>query len=388
MTAEVTSAESISIDAALVRRLVDAQFPQWSDLPIRPVRFDGWDNRTFHLGEQMTVRLPSAATYALQVEKEQRWLPKLAPLLPLTIPTPLAMGAPTEDYPWPWSIYRWIDGDTAAIERIADLDQFATGLAEFLVALQQIDATGGPAPGPHNFFRGGSPAYYDREARQAIATLGDRIDGKAATAVWEAALAAEWHGTPVWFHGDVSHGNLLVKDGKLSAVIDFGTSGVGDPACDLYIAWTFLDRQQPRCLPRRAAARRRDLGARARLDLVESADRPCRVAGHRCPRGGKVAPRHRRDPGRSPARATLDADNMIAAQSGSTPRQRRPRRKVACCNRATYPSQSCARPAIRPNVVASVTDRTRANEPCFVLTGHTLMVDDLGRTELAAEAAL
>ena len=101
----------------------------------------------------------------------------------------------------------------------------------------------GQPPGPHNFFRGGPPAYYDREARQAIATLGDRIDGKAATAVWEAALAAEWHGTPVWFHGDVSHGNLLVKDGKLSAVIDFGTSGVGDPACDLYIAWTFLDRQ-------------------------------------------------------------------------------------------------------------------------------------------------
>ena len=243
MAVEVASAENISIDAALVRRLVDAQFPQWADLPIRPVRFGGWDNRTFHLGEQMTVRLPSAATYAPQVEKEQRWLPKLAPLLPLAIPTPLAMGAPTEDYPWPWSIYRWIDGDTAAIERIADLDQFATGLAEFLVALQQIDATGGPAPGPHNFFRGGSPAYYDREARQAIATLGDRIDGKAATAVWEAALAAEWHGTPVWFHGDVSHGNLLVKDGRLSAVIDFGTSGVGDPACDLYIAWTFLDRQ-------------------------------------------------------------------------------------------------------------------------------------------------
>jgi aminoglycoside phosphotransferase (APT) family kinase protein len=230
------------IDAALVRRLVDRQFPQWAALPIRPVKFGGWDNRTFHLGDAMTVRLPSAATYALQVDKEQRWLPRLAPLLPLPIPSPVAIGKPAEGFPWPWSIYRWIDGDTAALDRVADLNQFAVTLAEFLAALQRIDATGGPPPGPHNFHRGGSPAYYDGETRAAIHTLGDRIDGKAATAVWEAALAAEWRGAPVWFHGDVSHGNLLIRDGKLSAVIDFGTSGVGDPACDLYIAWTFLDR--------------------------------------------------------------------------------------------------------------------------------------------------
>jgi len=242
MTAEQLPADKIEIDAALARRLIDAQFPHWADLPIRPVASGGWDNRTFHLGDGMAVRLPSAASYALQVEKEQRWLPKLAPLLPLPIPVPLAMGKPGEGFAWPWSVYRWIDGDTAAVERIADLGQFAVALAEFLAALQRIDATGGPAPGQHNFHRGGPPAYYDGETRQAIAMLGDRIDGKAATAVWEAALAAEWRGPPVWFHGDVSHGNLLVRDGRLSAVIDFGTSGVGDPACDLYIAWTFLDR--------------------------------------------------------------------------------------------------------------------------------------------------
>jgi aminoglycoside phosphotransferase (APT) family kinase protein len=231
----------VDIDVALVRRMVAAQFPKWADLPIIPVEFGGWDNRTFHLGEHMTVRLPSGAAYARQVEKEHRWLPRLAPLLPLPIPVPLAMGVPAGSYPWSWSVYRWIEGETAAIERIADLSRFATTLAQFLTALQRIDATGGPPPGRHNFFRGGPLAIYDGETRQAIATLGDRIDADAVTAVWETALAATWHGSPVWVHGDVSAGNLLVKGGRLSAVIDFGSSAVGDPACDLAIAWTLLE---------------------------------------------------------------------------------------------------------------------------------------------------
>jgi aminoglycoside phosphotransferase (APT) family kinase protein len=234
-------ADQVNIDVSLVSQLVTAQFPQWAGLPIRPVEFGGWDNRTFHLGEHMTVRLPSGAAYARQVEKEHRWLPRLAPLLPLPIPVPLALGAPAHGYPWPWSIYRWLEGETAAIERIADLSQFATALAQFLTALQRIDATGGPPPGRHNFFRGGPLAIYDGETRQAIATLDGRIDSDAVTAVWEAALATPWHGSPVWVHGDVSAGNLLVKRGRLSAVIDFGSSGVGDPACDLAIAWTLLD---------------------------------------------------------------------------------------------------------------------------------------------------
>ncbi|SFP91456.1 Predicted kinase, aminoglycoside phosphotransferase (APT) family [Mesorhizobium sp. NFR06] len=230
-----------TIDTDLVRRLVDAQFPKWRDLPVGPVAFSGWDNRTFHLGDAMTVRLPSAAPYSLQVEKEQRWLPKLAPLLPLPIPTPLAMGEPAEGYPWHWSVYRWIEGDTAKTGRIDDLDAFAVSLADFLVALRGIDPTGGPGPGQHNFHRGGPLTVYDSEARQAIAALEGRIDTQAAAAVWEAALAATWHGSPVWFHGDVASGNLLVKDGDLSAVIDFGTSGVGDPSCDLAITWTFFE---------------------------------------------------------------------------------------------------------------------------------------------------
>lgn len=229
------------IDAALVSRLVAAQFPQWAGLPVRPVEFGGWDNRTFHLGERMTVRLPSAAAYAEQVEKEQRWLPKLAPQLPLPIPAPLAKGEPTDFYPWPWSVYRWLDGETASVERVENMTQFAAELAEFLIALQLADANGGPAPGKHNFFRGGSLTVYDGETRRAIEALDGAIDAGMATEIWETALAATWRGQPVWVHGDVAVGNLLVKIGRLSAVIDFGSSAVGDPACDLYIAWTFLE---------------------------------------------------------------------------------------------------------------------------------------------------
>lgn len=228
------------IDAELVERLIAAQFPQWVDLPIMPVRPGGWDNRTFRLGADMSVRLPSAAAYAAQVNKEQRWLPRLAPFLPLPIPVPLAMGRPAEGYPWPWSVYRWLDGKPAAVGRITDLRQCATALAEFLVALQRIDPSGGPPPGSHNFFRGGPLTVYDGETRRAIAALAGTIDAAAATAVWEAALAATWRGAPVWVHGDVAAGNLLVEGGRLSAVIDFGCSAVGDPACDLAIAWTLF----------------------------------------------------------------------------------------------------------------------------------------------------
>ncbi|WP_326610620.1 aminoglycoside phosphotransferase family protein [Streptomyces scopuliridis] len=229
-----------SIDAALVRRLVAAQFPQWADLPVRPVDSDGWDNRTFHLGDAMTVRLPSAEGYVGQIDKEHQWLPVLASHLPLPVPAPLAKGAPGSGYPFPWSVYRWIQGEVASVERIGDLTEFATDLADFLAALQRIDATDGPPPARHAGFRGGPLKTYDAETRRTIEALGDRIPGDAATTVWEAALRATWYGGPVWFHGDVAVGNLLVRDGRLAAVIDFGCSGVGDPACDTVIAWTLL----------------------------------------------------------------------------------------------------------------------------------------------------
>lgn len=226
------------IGAAFVRRLIAAQFPKWADLPVELVEPGGWDNRTFRLGDSMSVRLPSAAAYVAQVEKEHRWLARLAPHLPLPIPVPLAKGAPGEGYPWPWSVYRWLGGRPAAGGLIADLTEFARSLAGFLVALYRIDAADGPPAGQHNFHRGGRLSVYDAETRAALSALGGRIDKAAAEAVWATALASRWQGPPVWVHGDVASGNLLVEDGKLCAVVDFGSSAIGDPACDLVIAWT------------------------------------------------------------------------------------------------------------------------------------------------------
>lgn len=230
----------MNIDAHLVARLISNQFPQWANRPIYPVEMSGWDNRTFHLGPDMSVRLPSAAWYSEQVAKEQTWLPRLAPRLPLTIPTPLAMGEPDEDYPWHWSIYRWIEGDNATWDRIANREDFARVLAEFLMDLQRIDPLDGPVPGTHNFYRGGPVQTYDEETRTTITALHDRIDTDVATSVWQAALQSTWEGPPVWVHGDVHATNLLVRQGQLCAVIDFGCLSVGDPACDLTIAWTFF----------------------------------------------------------------------------------------------------------------------------------------------------
>ncbi|MFS0699745.1 aminoglycoside phosphotransferase family protein [Cellulomonas sp. 179-A 4D5 NHS] len=228
------------VDADVVRGLVARQLPQWADLPVRPVEVGGWDNQTFRLGDRMTVRLPTAEGYAEAVAKEHRWLPVLAPRLPLPVPVPLAQGEPDATFRFPWSVYGWIEGERAGPGTVRDLTRFARDLAAFLVALRQVDATGGPAPGRHCWFRGGPLRVYDDETRHAIAVLGDRVPGDLATQVWETALRAQWDGPPVWFHGDVAVGNLLVRDGALAAVIDFGTSGVGDPACDLAIAWTLF----------------------------------------------------------------------------------------------------------------------------------------------------
>lgn len=239
------SAPDLVIDARLARRLVDAQFPEWSGLPLRPVEHDGWDNRTFRLGDELSVRLPSAAGYREQVAKEQEWLPRLAPHLPLPIPAPVARGVPGEGYPWPWSVYRWLPGRPLALEADADPVALAEDVAGFLRALQSVPAVDGPAPGTHNFFRGAPPVVYEEEALAAFEVL-DRVPGVAlspgrARAIWADATATTWTAPPVWFHGDVAVGNLLMTDGRLSAVIDFGTSGVGDPACDLVLFWTFLD---------------------------------------------------------------------------------------------------------------------------------------------------
>jgi aminoglycoside phosphotransferase (APT) family kinase protein len=251
------------IDAALVTRLIAGQFPQWADLPVVPVEVDGWDNRTYRLGDDMSVRLPTAAGYVPAVDKESVWLPRLAPALPVAIPAVLGKGVPGEGYPFPWSVRGWLDGETSAPERIDDMAQFAVALADFLLALQRCDATGGPAAGQHSWYRGAPPAHYDEETRRCLAALEGRVDTERAAEVWRAALAAKWRGSPVWFHGDIASGNLLVRDGKLAAVIDFGTSGVGDPACDLVIAWTMFSGDSREAF-RRAVAQDEGMWARAR----------------------------------------------------------------------------------------------------------------------------
>jgi len=228
------------ITADLVRRLIRAQFPEWGGLPVVPVEVEGWDNRTYRLGDDKTVRLPTAAGYAPAVAKESRWLPRLARELPVDVPPILGVGVPGDGYPFPWSVRRWLPGEAAEPARIADMTRFAVSVAEFLVALQACDTTGGPAAGEHSWYRGASPAHYDDETRRCLAALEGRMDTGRVAHVWQSALAAGWTAEPVWFHGDVAAGNLLVEDGELRAVIDFGTSGVGDPACDLVIAWTLF----------------------------------------------------------------------------------------------------------------------------------------------------
>lgn len=233
----------MEITVLLVTDLISQQFPQWSHLPIKPVEFSGWDNRTFRLGNDMLIRLPSAERYAAKVAIEQKWLPILALHLSLAIPKPLAMGQPSKDYPFYWSVYQWIEGESANNLIIDDvhLQPIALSLAQFLNELHEIDITGGcPVAGQHNFWRGGQLSTYDAETKSAIDELKDLIDLNRATAVWQKALSSKWTKNPVWLHGDLSAGNILIQNNQLVAVIDFGGMAIGDPACDLVIAWTFL----------------------------------------------------------------------------------------------------------------------------------------------------
>ncbi|WP_320200461.1 aminoglycoside phosphotransferase family protein [Agrobacterium sp. rho-13.3] len=236
--------DRLQVSAETVAALVAEQFPQWAHLSVEPVEHSGWDNRSFRLGETMLVRLPSASRYVAQVEKEQRWLPHLAKHLPYLVPEPLALGKPGKGFPWPWSIYRWLEGQPLALEpHGADLNVLAIDVARFLNALHSVDAGDGPAAGPHNFYRGGSLTIYDEETRAALIAVSDEIDAEAARDIWQKALHSGWTGKPVWVHGDIAEGNLLMKDRRLAAVLDFGSSGVGDPSADLILAWTLLDRE-------------------------------------------------------------------------------------------------------------------------------------------------
>jgi len=234
--------DEVPIDAALVSRLVAEQFPEWASLDVAPVASTGTDNAIYRLGSDKTVRLPRRPSAVAQIEKEQRWLPVLAPHLPLAVPVPLGRGAPGHGFPWPWSVYSWIEGEVATLERLADRDAAARELAGFIVALQRIDAREGPLAGPHNSSRGVPLQARDAAVRHALPRQPPEIDRGAARAAWDAALAAPvFHGAPVWLHGDLQSQNLLAHSRRLRAVIDFGCLGVGDPACDLMVAWSLFE---------------------------------------------------------------------------------------------------------------------------------------------------
>ena len=226
------------IDAALVRRLVAAQFPQLAGLPAREVRSTGTVNAIYQLGEQLYARLPRVPRYVRALEREWRWLPELAPGLTLRIPEPVALGQPAAEYPFTWAIYRWIDGSPYADQLVDDERQAASDLARFVTELRRIPP---PADAPAG---GRRPlAELDAATRTSITAAGDAIDGPAALAAWERALQAPaWEGRPGWIHSDLLRPNLLVGDGRLRAVIDFGSVGVGDPATDVIPAWAVFGR--------------------------------------------------------------------------------------------------------------------------------------------------
>ena len=230
--------DEVDTDVALVRRLLAGQFQQWADLPIKPVPSYGTDHAIYRVGSSLAVRLPRIASATRQAAKEATWLPVFAPLLPLEVPVQLATGEPAEGYPFHWSVYEWLQGQDAN-GAIDDLVQAAVDLAAFVTALHRIDTAGAP---PHRRSgRGGPLAEHDGSVREAIAELSDRIDGEAALSSWEESLSAPaWRGPHVWVHGDLLPGNVLVRNGRLAAIIDFGTLQVGDPAGDLQPAWNMF----------------------------------------------------------------------------------------------------------------------------------------------------
>lgn len=229
-----------TIDVALVERLLAAQFPQYAKLPVRPVEFDGNDNRTFRIGDALTARLPSATGYEVQVLQEAAFMPSIAAGVSLPVPEVVAVGEPGEGYPFRWSLRRWIDGELlrgSAVDVAADL-------AGFLNELGGLDTALAPVPGPATFGRGAPVRQWQYDIDERLERYAGRLDVAGIRAEWAAACATTWERAPRWFHGDVANTNLLVRDGRLSAVLDFGCAGAGDPACDLVIAWSDFDEEQ------------------------------------------------------------------------------------------------------------------------------------------------
>ncbi|WP_313357250.1 aminoglycoside phosphotransferase family protein [Microbacterium sp.] len=230
--------ERAAIDADLIRGLLREQFPAWAELPVHPVVHAGNDHRMFRLGRELVVRLPAAVAYVPQVRKEQQWLPRLRRQLTLQIPEVVGRGDPSDAFPAPWSVYDWIDGRRPEPALLGEDEAAATALGDFLSVLQDIDSAGGPVPGSHSAGRGAPVEQWDDQVSERLGLLPARQRDRAA-GVWRDATTSPHEAAAVWLHGDVAIGNLLVDaQHSLRAVLDFGCSAVGDPACDTVIFWT------------------------------------------------------------------------------------------------------------------------------------------------------
>ncbi|MFE4517851.1 phosphotransferase [Kitasatospora sp. NPDC056783] len=229
--------DELDIDEALVRRMVAERFPRWAGLPVEPVVPVGTSHAMYRLGAELVVRVPRTPRSAGEIGQEDRWLPRLAPHLPVPVPVPLAVGGPVDGCPWSWAVLRWLDGTNPVVGELAQPVPLAEDLAAFVTAMRRLDLAGGPAS-----YRSETLADRDANVRKAIGAVADVIAAEAATAAWEEALKAPGHpGPPVWIHADLQPGNLLVSpDGRLGAVIDFGCAGLGEPAVDLIPAWYVL----------------------------------------------------------------------------------------------------------------------------------------------------
>jgi aminoglycoside phosphotransferase (APT) family kinase protein len=228
-------ADEVDTDPSLVRRLVLSQFPHWADLAVEPVLPRGTDNANYRLGESLLVRLPRREDNVRPLAKEIEWLPRLAPLLPLPVPQPVASGEPGEGFPFPWAIFTWVEGGNATIDGV-DAAATADAMGAVVGALRRIDASGAP-PG----LRRGTLAAQDERTRAGLAQLTGRYDTDALLAVWEEAVAAPaFDGPPTWCHCDLDLRNVLFASGKPCGLVDFGSIGAGDPASDDAAAFKLL----------------------------------------------------------------------------------------------------------------------------------------------------
>jgi aminoglycoside phosphotransferase (APT) family kinase protein len=256
--------DEVVVDELTVRALLRDQFPAWADEPLHRIADSGTDSAIYRLGEAMGIRLPRIHWAEAQIDREGRWLKTLAGGLPVPIPVPLATGRPGHGYPFPWLVYPWLEGVSLDQVVLNSWNDFALDVARFVLALEQQPTADGPAPR----HRGTPMAQYDPVVQWGLEKIDGLIDVDLAQRVWKSALdAGDWPNDPVWVHGDLLPGNVLVRDQRLCGVIDWSGAGVGDPACDAMVAWSLPP--QARRTFRRALGFDDATWARARAWVVE-----------------------------------------------------------------------------------------------------------------------